>query len=207
MQIIKGYTDGSIRALGAPDAVKYVMKKNALMIIGGEFAITKDVDLLPIATMLGSCVAVVLYDEEAKIKGMNHFLLPEALRSEMSYRYGINAMEMMMNEMYKLGCKKKNLIAKIAGGATMIRGFSDRIGERNVEFAQIFCKKEGIPVRSEHVLGDRGRVIMVDCGCNTMVRTFKNPMSHEQIVTQEKATEKDMSKKIESCELYTLWSG
>ena len=207
MKIIKGYSDCSIRSLKEPDATKYVSGKRALIIIVGEFAITHDSDNLPIVTTLGSCVTVVLYDKVAKIKGMNHFLLPGVWEQGVSYRYGVNAMEMMMNEMFKLGCKKKNLIAKIAGGSVMFHNFKEKIGERNVEFARLFCKREGIPVLSERVLGDQGRVVMVGSDFKTVVRTFNNSIKEKMIMLEEKASENELVENGLPCEINTIWKG
>lgn len=186
MTIIKGTIEAKIVTLGAPDSIKYIQGREALGIIGGEFAITKDIDEIPIATLLGSCVAVMVYDSILKVKGMNHFLLPISQSAGASNRFGLNAMETMLNEMYKLGCRKENLTAKIAGGATILRDLSDNIGERNVMFARSFCRSEGIRVASEHVLGGNGRVVMVDSDFKTIVRTITNRTMDEKLAQNER---------------------
>ena len=149
MKIIKGTTDSKIIKLSQPDAIKYIRNHQTLGIIGGEFAITYDEDDLPISTLLGSCVAVMVYDNVLHVKGMNHFLLPTSCAQGVSCRFGLNAMETMLNEMYKLGCKKQNLSAKIAGGANILHDLGENIGERNVMFARGFCNSEGIKVVAE----------------------------------------------------------
>src|SRR3989339_189283 len=181
MKIIKGTIDSKILKLSRPDAIKYIQNKETLGIIGGEFAITYDDDNLPISTLLGSCVAVMLYDEDKRVKGMNHFLLPSSCARGESCRFGLYAMETMLNEMYKLGCRKENISAKIAGGATILKNFSDNIGERNVMFARNFCSAEGIHVVAQSVLGNNGRVVMLDSEFNTMTRFVANRIMDERI--------------------------
>lgn len=181
MKIIKGTIDSKILKLTRSDSVKYIRNKETLGIIGGEFAITYDEHNLPISTLLGSCVAVMLYDDVMRIKGMNHFLLPTSCARGESCRFGLYAMEAMLNEMYKLGCDKRNISAKIAGGAMILQNFSESIGEKNVMFARNFCRSENIKIVSESVLGHYGRVVMLDNDFNTMSRTVSNRTMDERI--------------------------
>lgn len=193
MKIIKGTLDSKIIKLSQPDSIKYIQNEETLGIIGGEFAITYDSDNLPIATLLGSCVAVMLYDSVMHIKGMNHFLLPSSCAQGESCRFGLYAMESMLNEMYKLGCRKENISAKIAGGATILKDFSDNIGERNVVFARSFCRSEGIRVISESVLGNNGRVIMVGNEFKTLTKTIANRTMDERLAFADRALAKTVN--------------
>lgn len=187
MQIIKGTLDSKVVKLTKPDSIKYVQNRMTLGITGGEFAITRDSDDLPIATLLGSCVAVMIYDSVKKIKGMNHFLLPSSCAKGASCRFGLYAMETMLNEMYKLGSKKEDLSAKIAGGGAILQSFSDNIGERNVMFARHFCKTEGIKIISESVLGNSGRIVMLDSEFKTIVRSIANRSMDERLAIADKS--------------------
>lgn len=187
MQIIKGTLDSKVVKLTKPDSIKYVQNRMTLGITGGEFAITRDSDDLPIATLLGSCVAVMIYDSVKKIKGMNHFLLPSSCAKGASCRFGLYAMETMLNEMYKLGSKKEDLSAKIAGGGAILQSFSDNIGERNVMFARHFCKTEGIKIISESVLGNSGRIVMLDSEFETLVRSIANRSMDERLAIADKS--------------------
>jgi len=181
MRIIKGTVNSKVLKLSKPDSVKFIQNRECLGIIGGEFAITYDDDNMPITTLLGSCVAVMLYDSEKKVKGMNHFLLPSSCARGESCRFGLYAMESMLNEMYKLGCSKKNISAKIAGGATILSNFKDNIGERNVMFARSFCRSEGITIVSQSVLGNNGRVVMLDNNFNTVAKSIANRTVDERL--------------------------
>ncbi len=194
MKIIKGTVDSKIVKLARPDAAKYIQNKETLGIIGGEFAITYDHDDLPITTLLGSCVAVMLYDSALGVKGMNHFLLPTSCAQGTSCRFGLYAMETMLNEMYRLGCRKENLTAKIAGGATILHDLSDSIGERNVAFARQFCRSEGIRIVAENVLGVNGRVVMVDSGFRTIAKTIANRSMDEKLAQADRALARAVNK-------------
>ncbi len=108
-------------------------------------------------TILGSCVAVCLFDPVRKIGGMNHFLLPSGQTDGgISNRYGIHAMEQLINELIKAGGEKSRLQAKAFGGARMTAGLSD-IGAANAAFAQEFLAKESIPCTSQDFGGTRAR--------------------------------------------------
>lgn len=130
-----------------------------------------------ISTVLGSCISVCLFDEEAGIGGMNHFMLPEnavgnkrwyqglsidkEALSEKSLRYGIHAMEVLIAEMQKKGAERRNLRAKVFGGGQVLKknGSYLSVGEKNIGFARAFLKMEGIKIEKENVGKDFGRKI------------------------------------------------
>ncbi|MFT5312207.1 MAG: chemotaxis protein CheD [Paraglaciecola sp.] len=128
---------------------------DVVKILPGEYYATTDETV--IVTVLGSCVAVCLRDPRRNIGGMNHFLLPSdgtgiASVSE-SARYGVYAMELLINQMLKLGATKNNLEAKIFGGGNVLRGFSvNNVGERNAEFITDYLVTEHIPLISSDLL-------------------------------------------------------
>jgi chemotaxis receptor (MCP) glutamine deamidase CheD len=109
-----------------------------------------------ISTVLGSCVSACLFDPEARVGGMNHFCLPrggddDPTRPE---RYGVHAMELLVNELLGLGAQRSRLVAKIFGGAKVTVGLSD-VGAGNVRFVREFLSAEKIAVAAEHVGGTR----------------------------------------------------
>ena len=127
-------------------------------VILGTFRVSSNPNEI-ITTVLGSCVAVCLYDLRAGIGGMNHFLLPEGKSGDLEdVVFGLHAMELLINDMLKKGAEKRGLKAKLFGGASMIGGLSD-IGERNVAFAREFLSDENFPVIGESVGGNCGRRI------------------------------------------------
>ncbi len=139
------------------------------MIDPGEFWVT-DQNVV-ISTLLGSCVSVCLQDPVHKISGMNHFLLSNRKFSKESAiclteagRYGVNAMELVLNRMYHLGAKKQYLKAKAFGGGNVLRtgnrdtGFFD-VGSINVKFIKEFLQTERIPLLASALGGTVGRTI------------------------------------------------
>ncbi|MBF0338016.1 MAG: chemotaxis protein CheD [Nitrospirae bacterium] len=116
-----------------------------------------------ITTILGSCVAVCLWDPVLKYGGMNHYLLPlwngEGLPSP---RYGNIAIDKLIEKMLSLGCNKKSLKAKIFGGAAMMQQSSGllNVGERNIIVAEDVLAEEGISIVSSDVGGTLGRKIV-----------------------------------------------
>ncbi|MFO1413485.1 MAG: chemoreceptor glutamine deamidase CheD [Burkholderiales bacterium] len=127
--------------------------RQAFKIIPGEYWVT-DKDHV-VLTVLGSCVSACLHDPGLKLGGMNHFMLPGAHGGEAGAvaRYGINAMEILVNELIKRGSSRKRLIAKVFGGANVIEGMTTmNVGERNASFIHDFLRTEGIRVAAEDLL-------------------------------------------------------
>ena len=124
---------------------------NAVKVLPGEYFVTNENVML--ITVLGSCIAACLWDSRVGVDGMNHFMLPEGDSSDMSGRYGSYAMELLINEMMKLGARREFLQAKIFGGGRVISSFTNlNVGERNTEFVRDYLRTERIPVVSEDVL-------------------------------------------------------
>lgn len=112
------------------------------------------------STVLGSCISVCLFDPVAAVGGMNHFLLPAGKGSDSGHiRFGVNAMEHLINELLKTGALKSRMQAKLFGGARMSTTLSD-IGRQNATFAHTFLANEGIPVTSESVGGTLARRVI-----------------------------------------------
>jgi len=132
--------------------------RNAVKLLPGEFFVARE-DIL-LSTVLGSCVSACIWDPGAKIGGMNHFMLPgdggpdpSQLINAASGRYGVFAMEQLINEIIKRGGRKPSLEAKVFGGGSVLRNFSTlNVGDRNAEFAMDFLRTEGIRVTSQDLL-------------------------------------------------------
>jgi chemotaxis protein methyltransferase CheR len=120
---------------------------------------------LRVTTLLGSCVAVCLYDAKARIGGMNHFMLPCNHTADVQCAtYGVHAMELLINEIMKLGGDRRRLTAKIFGGGDVLgKRITDNpgmtIGEQNIQFALGFLEKDRIPVTAQDLGGITGRQI------------------------------------------------
>jgi len=115
-----------------------------------------------VQTILGSCVAVCLFDRYLRFGGINHYMMPWWNGKDMpSPKYGDIAIERLIEKMIGHGSMKQNLVAKIFGGANQhaFRGGFD-IGERNVSIARDLISKHGIILIGENVGGDLGRKIV-----------------------------------------------
>ena len=112
-----------------------------------------------VTTILGSCVAVCLWDPLAKIAGVNHFLLPSIpASSTKDARYGNTAMQRLVDDIVSRGASKNRLMAKIFGGANVILAFAPKkpIGTQNVGIAREVLGKNGIEIVAEETDGRRG---------------------------------------------------
>lgn len=137
-------------------------QSQAARILPGEYHVTREA--MVIVTVLGSCVAACLRDPDSGIGGMNHFLLPDTSGGTGgtggggtggggrdaegdSARYGSYAMEVLINQLVKLGARRHRLEAKVFGGANVIPGMHQlNIGQRNADFVLEFLRTERIPV-------------------------------------------------------------
>ena len=108
-------------------------------------------------TLLGSCVAVCLYDPVLRGGGMNHILLPGSSLDSDSSRYGVNAMELLINDLMKKGGDRQRFVAKAFGGANVLPGLKTAlIGDMNAAFVRGFLEVEGIPLVAERMGGTSG---------------------------------------------------
>lgn len=122
----------------------------------------------PIATLLGSCVAVCLWDTGLRIGGMNHFMLPRSngrhTRSDIdTLLCGDYAMETLLNGMLGRGGRRGRLQAKVFGGGAVVAGLTHvHIGEQNATFARDWLTRENIPLVASDLLGRWSRKVILD---------------------------------------------
>ena len=126
-------------------------------VLQGHYEVTSNPDTV-LSTVLGSCVAACLWDPSAGVGGMNHFLLPNARAGERTdiLRYGVHAMELLVNALLNAGARRSALEAKLFGGAQITEGFSVA-GRLNAEFATSFLEREGIVYRGGSLGGHSAR--------------------------------------------------
>jgi chemotaxis protein CheD len=133
----------------------------------GELYVSSDD--VAIVTVLGSCVSVALRDRSGSRGGLNHFMLTgdskgADLARNPDAKYGMYAMELLINELFKAGSRKQDLEAKVFGGASVLRLAAGTPGEglheANVAFALEYLKLEGIPVLASDTGGFAARKIL-----------------------------------------------
>jgi chemotaxis protein CheD len=145
---------------------KHSPKFNRTMVIiyPGEYYVSPN-DV--IATVLGSCISVCIKDTKTGMGGMNHFMLPGDVRSEdiflsASAKYGMFAMEQLINDLLKRGGSQKHFQAKVFGGGHVLnfRKTDGNVPESNIDFVRAFLKMEQIEIVKEDVGGYTGRKVL-----------------------------------------------
>jgi chemotaxis protein CheD len=137
-----------------------------------------------INTILGSCVAICLYDPITTTGGMNHFMLPlwngKGLASP---KYGDIAIERLIEKMTANGSNPKNLYAKVFGGAEVIDSTisSFNIGLRNIEMAYESLEKFKIPIKAQSVGGKLGRKLVYLTSTGEVKQKFVNRQINDNI--------------------------
>ncbi len=163
----------------------------------------------PMSTLLGSCVAVCLFDPQSRIGGLNHFMLPNMMRGQHgdvdSLLSGDFAMESLLNALLQKGAKKVRLQAKAFGGGTIIDtrpGTSLSIGMRNANFTKEWLSREGISLLSSDFLGPWSRKVLFlpntgDAYCRRIVT---NMTTAEVIAREERAYAETLVQKAKPSE-------
>lgn len=129
--------------------------------VGEIFLGTKPTE---ISTVLGSCIAVCLYDKVEQVGGMNHYLVPlwndNGLQSP---KYGNISIPRLIENMLNIGCQKHNLEAKLFGGGNVIDVSHEdmMIGRKNILIAKEILREYGIKITAQDVGGNRGRKILM----------------------------------------------
>lgn len=126
----------------------------------GQLAVAAAPDA--ITTVLGSCVAVCLYDPVTRIGGVNHFLLPHHVERERSARFGTVAVPQLIEAVVSAGAARGRLVSKVFGGASVIVAFraTRRLGDENWQLALRLLEDAGIPVLDKDVGGQKGRKLI-----------------------------------------------
>lgn len=127
-----------------------------------DMRIAKSPDIL--RTILGSCIGICLYDNVNHIGGLAHIMLPNSEgRDEKSAKYADSAIPVLIKNMLSNGAHRRDLTAKLIGGATMFNISKDsmigNIGGNNIIKVREILKEFNIPVIAEELGGDSGRTI------------------------------------------------
>jgi chemotaxis protein CheD len=132
-------------------------------------------DVLLSTLGLGSCIAIALYDRQTHIAGLAHILLPnEALARDRENRakFAQSAVPLLLERMRAIGARDTNIIAKLAGGASMFTSLLTQggppIGERNLIATRSALAAHGIRIAAEDVGGGHGRSVFLH-GCDGRV--------------------------------------
>lgn len=167
----------------------YPIKRKPVRIHIGQYH--ADREPCTVYTMLGSCVATCLYDPVGRVGGMNHILLPgeaDLDRFDLPARYGIQAMELLINRIMSLGGHRARLRAKVFGGARLLDSVcpDHAIGRKNIEFVLSFLEKEAIPVAAHDLGGDRSRRIYFHTDTGEVFLKRGKPVHLQAVISQER---------------------
>ena len=118
---------------------------------------------------LGSCIGIAIYDRVRKTAGLVHIMLPDSKQFKNvvnPLKYADSGIENLVNQMINKGCRKENMTAKIAGGASMFN-FPDKkiisdIGKRNSLAAIEVINKLSIPIIGQDIGGNKGRTMIFE---------------------------------------------
>lgn len=164
------------------------------VIMAGEYHVGSGEQL--IETVLGSCVAVCLWDQHHRIGGMNHFMLPGATVSlaEATGRHGLYAMELLINDMMHRGSARSLLQAKVFGAGNVMAAVAPErsVAAANERFVREMLTNEGIPIACADLGGNVGRRIclFLDTGKVKVRRLASTEVSSvEATEAQYRATE------------------
>jgi chemotaxis receptor (MCP) glutamine deamidase CheD len=134
-----------------------------------------------LGTILGSCVSVCLYDEESKIGGMNHFLLPDIISDVRNPLYcGPDSIKRLVDEVQGMGADVRNIRAKVFGGGRVVRELAGDfdIGRKNVNTAREILLNYGIPIIREFTCPDYGIKLIFHTGTG---RAFVKQLYNEDL--------------------------
>ncbi len=124
-------------------------QKEEIPVFPGD-CICSDEDIV-LSAILGSCIAVVLYDGAKKLGGLNHTMLSPEEAPDKSTLYGRYSLDTLLEEMLLKGAKQENLIAKVFGGASLYNPSAPsslQVGRGNISFAFQYLMEKRIPIRS-----------------------------------------------------------
>ncbi|NQZ28019.1 MAG: chemoreceptor glutamine deamidase CheD [Colwellia sp.] len=173
-------------------------------ILPGEFYMTTE--NVAIATTLGSCISACIWDENSRIGGMNHFMLPitnkeahevnwgQRDKTADATRYGNFAMEHLINTILRSGGCRKNLRAKLFGGAKVLNQMSD-VGQKNIDFALAYLDQEEIVIESSDI-GDiyPRKVIFEPYSGRVLIKRLDN-LHNDTIIRRESNYRSEINKK------------
>ncbi len=192
-----------------------------IIIDPGEYYVSNKQEV--ISTLLGSCVSACLFDPVNKVIGMNHFLLAyrhhsftsPAIESEEG-RYGLNAMEILINDMMAKGANRKYFKAKCFGGGDVLHlrgeiGGRRSVGGANIDFIREFLANEHIPLVGSALGGKHGRnVHFVGADYTVYVKNIGKGRDlevakEERIFWQKSITEHEQAKAQATSDQAEFW--
>ena len=157
-----------------------------------------------IVTVLGSCVSACVRDPETGIGGMNHFMLLEGepgdwRASNAVMRYGNHAMEILINEILRLGCPRNRLEIKVFGGGNVL-GHGGNVGHRNADFVEEYLRNEGLIIAGSDLRGECARRIHFYPASGKVDRLLMRRAADTQVFNKENSYRRGITRKAKASE-------
>lgn len=177
----------------------------AVKLLPGQYFVTTQDKML--VTVLGSCVAACLFDPITGSGGMNHFMLPTINKAAgefekiqgMAAKYGVHAMEILINELVKVGAKKNRLQAKVFGGGKVVPSFiQNDVGKFNAEFVTQFLETEGIPILASDLCDVYARKVYFFPSSGHVMMKRIHELNNATIIERESQHRWELSKQTPS---------
>jgi chemotaxis protein CheD len=131
----------------------------------GELVLAKDPDQ-ELACLVGSCIAVCMYDPSKKIGAIAHVVLPAPPRPDPAPpgKYGTTAVPELIAQMRDAGCRTSDIKVVVCGGATIFQalGEAHNIGKRNIESVRSGLIDAKLAIAAEDVGGQESRTITLN---------------------------------------------
>jgi chemotaxis protein CheD len=176
-------------------------ERYTVKVLPGEFYISKE-DIV-LSTVLGSCISVCIYDPLLDFGGMNHFMLPASSEQddiERPLRYGLFAMEQLINGMMKNGCTRENMQIKVTGGGALISGLIS-IGTQNINFIKKYIVEENLQLISIDLGGDQARRVAYFPKTGRMLVKKLSHLDDQHLITQESTYRTNVDKSLDDTEI------
>lgn len=182
--------DADVAPSGQPAGQPHDWRRSTqtVRVLPGEAYVTSRTDET-IVTVLGSCVAACIRNPATGFGGLNHFMLPESDSgiwngASAALRYGNYAMEVLINEVLKSGCRRQDLEIKLFGGADLTDG-PTLIGSSNVSFVLEYLRAEDLTIASADLGGSYGRRIHYNPSTGIVHRLLLGTAVHPAFVEEE----------------------
>jgi len=147
-----------------------------IFLLPGELCLSEEPVLM--ATLLGSCVAVCIYNKRTGYAGMNHFLRNiRANIGDSAGKFGDTSTTYLIQSLLTLDKVVGHHEAKIFGGGEVVGNLSlgTGIGVYNIAIAREILKDFKIPIIEEDVGGKQGRKVYFNTKTfDVQIRHFKS---------------------------------
>ena len=140
-----------------------------------------------VRTVLGSCVAVILYIPRLRVSSLCHAQSPEPrhdshcadscprlcrahVPATNEYRYVTCCLTAMLADVTRLGARLDEMVATVVGGANVVKEIqaTHSVANDNVRLALDMLGRKGIRIARTDVGGTRGRTILYHTDTNQL---------------------------------------